>query len=115
MKKTVIAVSTIVLFILIAGVYKFNYLAYKQGYTVDGTTIAQKNKHRSDDLCDENANRYKDAEEAQQAGLLEAEYGATYCPEYKMHPSWDTNKDGINDCYESNSCSKEMDYMSPRF
>ncbi len=86
----------------------------KQGYDVDGNKIEQKNENRNDDLCDRNGNRYKDAKEAKNAGLAEAEYGATYCPEYKMHPSWDINNDGINDCYESNSCSEAMEYMNPR-
>jgi len=82
---------------------------------IDGNTIQQKNTNRSDDLCDENGNRYKNSIEAKKAGLVEAEFGATYCPEYKMHPSWDLNHDGINDCYEGHFCSKGIDYMRPRF
>jgi hypothetical protein len=70
------------------------------------TTMAQ--------LCDENANRYATMEEARAAGLSDAEFGATFCPEYKMHPSWDTNNDGINDCENDGSCNANSDYMSPR-
>ena len=102
MKKTISVVIAILLITIIATIYKFNYLEDKQDYYVVNT------------LCDENGNRYKNDKEAKKAGLLEAEYGATYCPEYKMDPSWDINKDGINDCYENNSCSKELEYMSPR-
>ncbi len=65
-------------------------------------------------LCDEHANRYDTAEEALAAGLDYAQFGATYCPEYKMHPSWDANRDGENDCYDDGSCSADADYMSPR-
>ncbi len=66
------------------------------------------------DLCDENGYRYKNEKEALQTGLKQSEFGATFCPEYKMHPSWDKNKNGINDCYEEGICSKYLDYMSPR-
>ena len=65
-------------------------------------------------LCDENANRFKSSKEARAAGLHDAEYGATFCPEYKMHPSWDANKDGINDCVGEGSCGAHHDYMSVR-
>jgi len=65
-------------------------------------------------LCDANANRYASVQAAQAAGLDYAEFGATFCPEYKMHPSWDTNNDGINDCASDGSCNANSDYMSPR-
>jgi hypothetical protein len=65
-------------------------------------------------LCDENTNRYAGKEEARAAGLSDAEFGATYCPEYKMHPSWDTNNDGINDCVPERNCDANNDYMSRR-
>ena len=80
------------------------HLASKERYSVN----------RNNDLCDENGNRYKNIEEVKKAGLAESKFGATFCPEYKMDPSWDINKDGINDCYETNSCTKKIDYMSPR-
>ena len=65
-------------------------------------------------LCDENANRYANSEQARAAGLTDAEYGATYCPEYKMHHSWDLDGDGINDCVSENTCGAHHDYMSKR-
>ena len=65
-------------------------------------------------LCDAYANRYLNASEARAAGLLDAEFGATYCPEYKMHPSWDVDKDGVNDCETEGSCGPHHDYMSVR-
>lgn len=65
-------------------------------------------------LCDAYANRYLNVNEARAAGLLDAEFGATYCPDYKMHPSWDTDKDGVNDCESEGSCGPHLDYMSVR-
>lgn len=41
-------------------------------YYEDGTPIT---------YCDENGNRYNTVAEAKAAGLTEAQYGATYCPE----------------------------------
>ena len=86
---------------------------------VEKTNVSHVNEQqgihkRRDDLCDENGNRYANTEEARQAGLSDAEFGATYCPEYKMDSSWDLDNDGINDCYNDNSCSKDLDYMSSR-
>ena len=65
-------------------------------------------------LCDAYANRYLNANEARAAGLIDAEFGATYCPDYKMHPSWDIDKDGVNDCESERSCGPDLDYMSVR-
>ena len=70
--------------------------------------------HLSNPYCDGYGNRYASEDDARRAGLSDAEFGATYCPEYKMHPSWDRNQDGVNDCAEEGSCSPELDYMSPR-
>ncbi len=104
MKKIITIVSVVFVSIILVGMYKFNNLASKESHGIE----------RNNDLCDADGNRYKGIEEAEKAGLKAYEFGATFCPEYKMHPSWDVNKDGINDCYESNSCSKKIDYMSPR-
>ncbi len=65
-------------------------------------------------ICDYRMNTYADARAALDAGLALSEFGATYCPEYKMHPSWDVDGNQINDCWADRSCSVEMDYMSPR-
>lgn len=65
-------------------------------------------------LCDAYANRYLSANEARAAGLLDGDFGATYCPDYKMHPSWDIDKDGVNDCEPEKSCGPHLDYMSVR-
>ena len=32
----------------------------------------------------------------------------------KMHPSWDQNRDGINDCEDDGSCDHTVDYSKPR-
>lgn len=76
------------------------------GCSFSPTTVTQ--------FCDENANRYASAQEARAAGLNDAEFGATLCPEYKMHPSWDKNNDGINECVDDGSCNANSDYMSER-
>ena len=110
MKKLLIVFSIILLAIILFGIYKFDYLVDKNGYTVDGNKIIS----GPEVVCDENFVRYENEAEAQAAGLKPAQYGATYCPEYKMHLSWDENGDGINDCYESNNCDKNADYASPR-
>ena len=68
----------------------------------------------ADIVCDEKGNRYDNGEVARKTGLTEIEFGATMCPEYKMHYTWDMNEDGKNDCYEDNSCAK-IDQMSPRY
>ncbi len=68
-------------------------------------------------FCDGEGNRYASEAEAQAAGLEPAEYGATYCPEYldpTMHPSWDADRDGINDCEADGICDDSVDYTQPR-
>jgi hypothetical protein len=77
--KRPIPIFAIVLFVLL-GVYLFatrnsgdvispdNQVTYYE----DGTQIT---------YCDENGNRYNTVAEAKAAGLSEAQYGATYCPE----------------------------------
>lgn len=32
----------------------------------------------------------------------------------RMHPSWDTNNDSINDCESDGSCDHTIDYSKPR-
>ncbi|AXK41634.1 hypothetical protein [Erythrobacter aureus] len=67
-------------------------------------------------FCDGEGNRYASEEEAQAAGLEPAEYGATYCPEYlepTMHPSWDKDGDGLNDCEKDGICDDSVDYTQP--
>ena len=51
------------------------------------TTAAPENITPTDDeqsivYCDENGNRYATETDARAAGLTEAQFGATYCPEY---------------------------------
>ena len=68
-------------------------------------------------FCDGEGNRYASEEEAEAAGLEPAEYGATYCPEYlepAMHPTWDIDGDGINDCEADGICDDSVDYTQPR-
>lgn len=114
MKKTKITFG-IILFVLLtialAGMYKFNYLANQPGYDVDGNKAASQDY----EVCDENGNRYPNNETALDAGLDYAQFGATYCREYKMHPSWDTDKDGLNDCEKDGSCDDFVGYSQPRF
>jgi hypothetical protein len=31
-----------------------------------------------------------------------------------LHPSWDVNKDGLNDCEDDGSCDHTVDYSQPR-
>lgn len=31
-----------------------------------------------------------------------------------LHPSWDVNKDGVNDCEDDGSCDHTIDYSLPR-
>lgn len=78
--------------------------------------LLKKDSKKEIEVCDENLNKYKTQEDAEKAGLEDGEFGATYCPEYKMHSSWDANNDGINDCYEDleNKCNPKVDYASPR-
>ena len=77
-------------------------------YNEDGTQIT---------YCDGAGGRYDTAEEARAAGLSDAEFGATYCPEYlreTMHPSWDADGDGVNDCENDGSCDHTVDYARRR-
>jgi cell division protein FtsI/penicillin-binding protein 2 len=120
MKKLLVFLVSIVFIVILAGIYKFNFVnddVYFQNEK--GEYVNEYGKkieflwHKSD-VCDENGKRYKDEEVAKKAGLKPSEFGATFCPEYKMHPTWDKNDDGINDCYDGASCSKDIDYMEPR-
>ncbi len=75
LKITIIIFITVVAIIALAGMYKFNYLASKPGYDVDGNKI-------------ENTK--------------------------KMHPSWDLDGDGVNDCEKTNECDHTIDYTKPK-
>ena len=71
------------------------------------------------EVCDEAGNRYASDAEAEAAGLDPAQYGATYCSEYLakvdgVHPSWDVNEDGLNDCEDEGICDDSVDYSQPR-
>lgn len=113
MKKTKITFGIslfVILSIALAGMYKFNYLANQPGYDVDGNKIASPDY----EVCDEKGKRYPNNDAALEAGLEYAQFGATYCREYKMHPSWDANKDGLNDCENDSSCDDSVDYSQPR-
>ncbi|WP_164117015.1 hypothetical protein [Sphingorhabdus sp. Alg239-R122] len=67
-------------------------------------------------VCDDKGNRYASDEEARATRLPDAAFGATYCPEYTagLHPSWDKDQDGINDCENDGSCDHTVDYSQPR-
>jgi len=39
---------------------------------------------------------------------------ATFRVLQTLHPSWDTDKDGINDCEKENSCDHSLDYSLPK-
>ncbi len=75
-------------------------------------------KESSDDtvFCDESGNRYASEAEARAAGLADTQFGATFCSEYQagLHPSWDLNQDGLNDCEDDGSCDHTVDYSQPR-
>lgn len=38
----------------------------------------------------------------------------SYAPGTKMHPSWDADNNGINDCETNGSCDHTIDYSQPR-
>lgn len=38
----------------------------------------------------------------------------SYAPGTKMHPSWDADHNGINDCETNGSCDHTIDYSQPR-
>ncbi|GEM_PF-2833133 len=110
-KKFIILFSipvVVVTVVALAGIYKFNYLASQAGYDADGNPIVEPV------VCDENLNRYPNEQAAIETGLDRSRYGATYCPEYKMHPSWDEDQDGLNDCYKTASCNPLADYMAAK-
>ncbi len=67
-------------------------------------------------ICDDKGNRYASEDDARAAGLPDAAFGATYCPEYTagMHPSWDKDQDGINDCEKEGICDDSVNYSLPR-
>jgi len=69
-------------------------------------------------VCDERGVRYGSECEAERAGLSRPEYGATYCnvlpPVVGLHPSWDVDEDGLNDCESDGSCDHTIDYTRPR-
>lgn len=41
------------------------------------------------------------------------DYNTRICT-YRMHPSWDENKDGLNDCEDEGACGHTIDYSQPR-
>ena len=47
-KRVIIGIASVILIVIIAGMYKFNYLANKPGYNVDGNKI--EGIHKSEDL-----------------------------------------------------------------
>lgn len=104
-----LTLSVIFLAVVLAGMYKFNYLANQPSYDVDGNKIPE-----DWTVCGSDGNQYSSAREASDAGLAYGQFGATYCPEYKMHPSWDADRDGLNDCQKEGSCDSTKNYSEPR-
>ncbi|WP_439134085.1 hypothetical protein [Pseudomaricurvus sp.] len=47
------------------------------------------------------------------SGKLPAE-GPEPLARSRMHPSWDVNNDGVNDCEQDGSCDHTVDYSKPR-
>lgn len=60
-------------------------------YAADGQPIV---------YCDESGNRYTTTAEAKAAGLTEAQYGATYCPEYVAAQTGDYQGLSVNKAEE---------------
>lgn len=69
------SILVIILIIIMVGMYKFNYLANKDGYDMDGNKI-----ETVEDLiiCDEAGNEYINEQEAKEAGLSEEQYRDCY-------------------------------------
>lgn len=89
-----------------------------EGGEVEQVTVAEPAPaNEAIEVCDGDGNRYASEAEAEAAGLDRAEYGATYCSKYlapKMHPSWDADGDGVNDCENDGTCDDSVDYTQPR-
>ncbi|MFN2101236.1 hypothetical protein [Altererythrobacter sp. MF3-039] len=66
------------------------------------------------EVCGADGTRFASDREALDTGLDMALFGATMCPEYQMHPSWDADQDGSNDCYNDQTCDVTVDYTAPR-
>lgn len=48
------------------------------------------------------------------AQTVTADWYAEGGPQRGMHPSWDRNHDGINDCEDDGSCDDSIDYTKAR-
>jgi len=84
---SILMIIPIILLVIAFGIYKFDYLASLPGYDVDGNKIVnidEREAFNDEDvvICDENWNRYSSEEEARKTGLKDAQFGATYCPDY---------------------------------
>jgi hypothetical protein len=71
--------------VVAAGSY-FLFTNSKSSGNTENISIENKIEYYEDGkpivYCDENGNRYNTEAEAKAAGLTDAQYGATYCPEY---------------------------------
>ncbi len=52
--------------------------------------------------------------EARREHIATFDLDITISTDKKMHSSWDTDKDGINDCEKDGSCDHTVDYSLPR-
>lgn len=117
MKKTVKVIFAIILLIItliaLAWIYKFNYLASKEWYDVDGNKILSEEKIS---FCSDEWVRYSTQEEAMEAWLSYEQFGSTYCPEYKtiIHSTWDIDKNWFVDCGIEDKCDYSIDYSQPK-
>jgi cell division protein FtsI/penicillin-binding protein 2 len=91
MKKNIIIFSIIFIFVVLTGIFKFNILLNLNNYNIDRDKIKEKQNsekiNKRGEYCDENGKRFAKPEDAVRYGLKYFEFGATYCPEYKMDSS----------------------------
>ena len=95
--KKIIIISLVVLAVLFVVYYFFvSFWSTPQSINPakfiydDAVSIFAKD---STTVCDDKGNRYKNSEDAKDAGLNESDYGATYCPEYLEKPAIGGDKD----------------------
>jgi cell division protein FtsI/penicillin-binding protein 2 len=90
-KKKIAIVFLIFISVILAGIFKFNILLNLDNYNIDRDKIKEKQNsekiNKRGEYCDENGKRFAKPEDAVRYGLKYFEFGATYCPEYKMDSS----------------------------
>lgn len=75
-------ITALLILVVVCGGAYYLYINNSKPAVTPENVATSTETDTANEVCDAKSNRYKTEADAKSAGLAEAEYGATYCPEY---------------------------------